>query len=164
LIIAQALEPYLLKDINQSPFNVGLPVDLGEFSADQVRELVRLHGLTLDDGQVDQLIALVGGHPYLIRTALYQLANGLNFAEFLRTAATDAGLYGNHLLGLLKALEDHPDLGTAIRKVMAADAPVMLRSEEAFKLDSLGLVEREENKVRPRCHLYQNYFLQRLAA
>lgn len=163
LIIAHAQESYLQKDINQSPFNVGLPVDLGEFSAAQVRELVRLHGLTLDDQHVDQLIALVGGHPYLVRMALYQLANGLSFAEFQRTAATDAGLYGNHLLGLLKALEDHPELGTALRKVMAAEEPVMLRSEEAFKLDSLGLVVREENKVKPRCRLYQNYFLQRLA-
>lgn len=163
LIIAHAQESYLQKDINQSPFNVGLPVELGEFSAKQVRELVQLHGLSLEDGQVDQLIALVGGHPYLIRTALYQLANGLSFEEYLRTAATDAGLYGNHLLGLLKALEDHPELATALRKVMATDEPVMLRSEEAFKLDSLGLAVREENKVKPRCRLYQNYFLQRLA-
>lgn len=163
LIIAHAQETYLQKDINQSPFNVGLPVELGEFSADQVRELVGRHGLTLDDNQVQQLIDLVGGHPYLTRMVLYQLASGLNFDEFLRTAATDAGLFSNHLLGLLKALEDHPELGKALHKVMAADSPVMLRSEEAFKLDSLGLVVRQENKVKPRCRLYQNYFLQRLA-
>jgi hypothetical protein len=164
LIISHAQESYLQKDINQSPFNVGLPVDLGEFSADQVKELVARHGLTLKDEQRDQLIALVGGHPYLVRMALYQLAQGLNFDAYLRTAATDAGLYGKHLLGLLKALEDHPELGTALRKVMAADEPVMLRSEEAFKLDSLGLVVRVENQVKPRCRLYRNYFLQRQGA
>jgi hypothetical protein len=45
LIIAHAQESYLQKDINQSPFNVGLPVELGEFSAEQVRELVRLYDL-----------------------------------------------------------------------------------------------------------------------
>jgi len=164
LIIVHAQESYLQKDINQSPFNVGLPVDLGEFSAEQVWELVQRHGLMLKEEQVDKLIELVGGHPYLIRTALYQLANGLSFNDFLHTAASDAGLYGNHLLALLKAMEDHPDLGSALHKVMASEMPVMLRSEEAFKLDSLGMVVREENKVRPRCRLYQNYFLQRLAA
>jgi hypothetical protein len=162
LIIAHAQESYLQKDINQSPFNVGLPVELGEFSAEQVRQLVGRHGLDLTEGQVNQLIGLVGGHPYLVRMGLYQLANGQSFADFLLTAATDVGLYGSHLLGQLKALEDHPELGTALRKVMAAEEPVMLRSEEAFKLDSLGLVVREENKVKPRCRLYQNYFLQRL--
>jgi hypothetical protein len=162
LIIAHAQEPYLPKDINQSPFNVGLPVELGEFSVDQVRELVRRHGLKLKDGQVDQLIDLVGGHPYLVRTALYQLANGLSFEEYLRTAATDDGLYGNHLLGLLTGLEPYPQLIAALHTVMTADKPVSLRSEEAFKLDSLGLAVRVENKVKPRCQLYQRYILERL--
>jgi len=160
LIIAHA-QDYLQKDINQSPFNVGLPVELGEFSSDQVRELVRRHGQALDEAQVDQLIDLVGGHPYLVRMGLYQLAQGLGFDAFLRTAATEAGLYGNHLLGLRKPLEDHPELGTALSKVLESDGRVMLRPEDAFKLDSLGLLVREENHVKLRCRLYLDYFVER---
>ena len=49
LVLSHSLESYATKDINQSPFNVGLPVELGELSADQVRHLVRLHGLQLSD-------------------------------------------------------------------------------------------------------------------
>jgi hypothetical protein len=54
----------------QSPFNVGLPVELGEFPADQVRHMVELHGLNLSEEEQGQLLELVGSHPYLVRKAL----------------------------------------------------------------------------------------------
>jgi hypothetical protein len=37
----------------------------------------------------------------------------------------------------------------------------MLRPEDAFKLDSLGLLVREENHVKLRCRLYLDYFVER---
>jgi hypothetical protein len=55
-------------------------------------------------------------------------------------------------------------LGTAMKKVADAEGSVSLRSEDAFKLDSMGLVVREENNVKPRCHLYRQYFQGRLEA
>jgi hypothetical protein len=41
---------------------------------------------------------------------------------------------------------------------------VKLRSEEAFKLESLGLLVPEGNLERPRCLLYANYMADRLSA
>ncbi len=163
LIIVHSQEPYLQKDINQSPFNVGLPIELNEFTAAQVKDLIGRHGLTWSDRDVEQFGQLIGGHPYLVRSALYHLAAGdLTLEEFLRTAPTEAGIYYNHLLGHLKALEDHPDLAAAIQKVVASEQPVSLRSAEAFKLDSMGLVVRVDNNVAPRCLLYKLYFRDRL--
>jgi len=72
------------------------------------------------------------------------------------------GFYRDHLAGHLRALEHYPALGTAMRAVVMSEAPVNLRSEAAFKLDSMGLVVRVDNNVQPRCHLYRQYFRDRL--
>lgn len=165
LMIVHSQEPYLQRDINQSPFNVGLPIELGEFTVTQVQILVRLHGLDWTQQDLEQVRLLIGGHPYLVRSALYHVAVGdLTLATFLRTAPTEAGLYSDHLVGHLRALEQYPALGTAMKAVVTSEAPVSLRSEEAFKLDSMGLVVRVENAVQPRCHLYRQYFRDRLGA
>jgi len=159
LIIVYSQEPYLQKDINQSPFNVGLPIELDEFSALQVQNLVALHGLDWTEQSVAQVMALIGGHPYLVRSALYHIAAGdVSLEEFLNTAPTEAGIYRDHLVGHLKLLEDYPILGEAMKTVVTAAVPVRLRSEEAFKLDSMGLVVRVANNVQPRCQLYRQYF------
>ena len=164
LVLSHSLESYATKDINQSPFNVGLPVELGELSADQVRHLVRLHGLQLSEAELSQLLELVGGHPYLVRKALYELGNGLPLATFLAEAPTRAGVYCDHLRGLLKAVENYPELAEALRQVVGSSEPVKLRSEQAFKLESLGLVVPEGNLERPRCRLYARYMADRLSA
>jgi hypothetical protein len=163
LVLAHSQESYLQKDINQSPFNVGLPVVLGELPPAEVGRLVRLHGLNLNEEQLGQLLELVGGHPYLVRKALYELANGLSFSRFLEEAPTEAGVYGDHLRGILKAVEDHPDLGEALWLVVNSPEPVKLRSEQAFKLESLGVLVPAGNLERSRCRLYVTYLADRLA-
>jgi hypothetical protein len=163
LIVIHSQESYAKRDINQSPFNVGLPVELGEFTTDQVRDLAERHGLVWNEDELQRLMGLIGGHPYLVRTALYYIAAGdFGLAEFLKTAPTEAGVYSNFLRGLLKVLQDCPELGAAMKKVVAADGPVSLRSEDAFKLDSMGLAILVENEVMPRCRLYRQYFGERL--
>ncbi|OPF18946.1 hypothetical protein B1L04_05855 [Microcystis aeruginosa KW] len=163
LIIVHSQESYAQRDINQSPFNVGLPIELGEFTPEQVQELVARHGLTWTEGELEQFMGLIGGHPYMVRSALYHIAAGdLSLAEFLRTAPTEAGIYSDYLRGHLKTLEDYPELGAAMKLVITSEAPVRLRSEESFKLDSMGLVVRVDNNVKPRCDLYRRYFCDRL--
>jgi hypothetical protein len=163
LIVVHSQESYANRDINQSPFNVGLPVELGEFTAAQVRELVARHGLSWTDAELEQFMGLIGGHPYMVRSALYYIASGdYTLATFLKTAPTEAGVYSDLLRGHLKVLENCPELGAAMKKVVMADAPANLRTEEAFKLDSMGLVVRVDNDVMPRCRLYRQYFRERL--
>lgn len=43
-----------------------------------------------------------------------------------------------------------------------ASSPVQLKPMEAFKLQSLGLVQLYGNEVKPRCNLYARYFCDRL--
>ncbi|HEY9596438.1 MAG TPA: AAA-like domain-containing protein, partial [Cyanophyceae cyanobacterium] len=46
----------------------------------------------------------------------------------------------------------------AFRDVVLQETPVRLPSEQAFKLDSMGLVRLSGNTVTPRCKLYRDYF------
>ncbi len=164
LLIVYSQEPYLQRDINQSPFNVGMPIELGEFTAAQVQQLVQWHGLDWSAAELSQLMGLVGGHPYLVRSALYHVAMGdLTLPELLRTAPTEAGIYSDHLLRHLRQLEEHPELRDAMRQVVQSPTPVRLERTITFKLDSMGLVQRVENQVQPRCDLYRQYFAAILA-
>jgi hypothetical protein len=142
---------------------VGLPIELGEFTSAQVRDLAERHGLAWTEDELQQFIELIGGHPYLVRTALYYIAAGdFTLGEFLKTAPTEAGVYSSFLRGHLKVLQDCPELGAAMKKIVMANGPVNVLTEEAFKLDSMGLVVQVDNDVIPRCHLYRQYFRERL--
>lgn len=163
LVVVHSTEVYIPLDVNQSPFNVGLPIELSEFSPEQVQELVQRHQLNWSVDQVNQLRAIAGGHPYLIRLALYHLAQGhLTLSELVQTAPTEAGIYGDHLRRHLWNLRQHPELAVAYSRVVACDEPLELESILAFKLHSLGLVQLQGNEVTPRFELYRTYFKERL--
>jgi hypothetical protein len=164
LVVVHSTEVYVPMDINQSPFNVGLPIELPEFKSEQVQELAHRHGLPWGATEVEQLMAMVGGHPYLVRLALYHIARKeITLTELLATAPTDAGLYNDHLRRHLWNLEQHPQLAAALKKVVITDNPVQLESMQGFKLHSMGLVHLQGNEVTPRCDLYRQYFRVRLA-
>jgi serine/threonine-protein kinase len=152
-------------NINQSPFNVGLPIELPEFDADQIEELAQRHGLSLNASQVEQLMAMVGGHPYLVRVALYGMARkDTTLEELLKIAPTDAGLFGDHLRRHWWNLKQHPELAVAIKQIVATTNLVQLEPIQAFKLNSMGLVCLENNYVRLRFNLYYQYFRDRAAS
>ena len=163
LVVVHSTEVYIPLNMNQSPFNVGLPIELKEFDADQVLDLALRHGLVWDSSQVEQLMAMVGGHPYLVREALYHITHqDLTLEQLLATASTEAGLYGDHLRRHWWNLSQHPGLAEAIKKVVVAKDPVRLEPVPAFQLHSMGLVYLQGNDVTPRCDLYRQYFCDRL--
>ena len=163
LILVLSTENYLPLNINQSPFNVGTEVALGAFSHEQVVTLGERHGLSLDPDAYDQLMVLLGGHPYLIRLALYHLAKGtVNWDQMLATAATDEGIFSDHLHRHLWNLQRYRDLGTAFQKVLDQGGLASLNQMQGFKLASMGVVTLQKNQVRVSCDLYQQYFSKRL--
>lgn len=163
LVVVHSTEVYIPLDVNQSPFNVGLPIELSEFSPEQVRDLATRHTLNWETSEIETLMAIAGGHPYLIRLALYHLAQQhLTLPELARSAATEAGIYGDHLRRHLWNLRQHSELKSAFSRVVNSDDPVELESILAFKLHSLGLVHLQGNDVTPRFNLYRQYFKERL--
>lgn len=165
LVIVHSKEVYIPLNINQSPFNVGLPVELPELNQEQVEDLVRRHGLHLSPDQIDRLMAMVGGHPYLVRVALYQIARGrMTLEQLLQVAPTEEGPYYDHLRRHLLNLEENAELVAAVKQVMAAESAIEIKTAEAFKLRSLGLVKLQGNAVMPLCDLYRLYFRDRVAS
>ncbi len=159
LIVVHSTEVYIPMNINQSPFNVGLPVDLPEFNAGQIQDLAARHNLNWSKVEVEKLMAIVGGHPYLVRVALYHISRSdLTLDELAESAIADAGIYSDHLRRQLWNLEEYPELAAGMREIAAADSPVQLKAMQAFKLDSLGLVKLQGNECVPRCELYRQYF------
>ena len=165
IVIAHSTESYVVMDTNSSPFNVGLAVDLEEFTSSQLLDLAARHGLNWETGEVEQLMAMVGGHPYLVRLSLYRIAQGdLTLAELLAEAPTDAGLFGEHLRRHLWNLQQHPELAQAFHQVIFSDRSVILEPMLAFKLNGMGLVDLKGNEVIPRHdRLYRPYFRSRLS-
>lgn len=164
LVVVHSTEVYIPLNINESPFNVGLPLELPEFTLSQVQELARQHGQNWSQSLVEQLMEMVGGHPYLVDQAFsyYQLKGKGSLESLLQTAPTDAGIYANHLRHLWRILQQHPDLAKALLKVVEADSPMRLESLQAYKLYSMGLVKKQGNEVRLSCDLYRQYFRERL--
>ncbi len=161
LVIVHSKEVYIPLNINQSPFNVGLPIELPELTCPQIAELALRHRLSWKADDVEKLMALTGGHPYLVRQALYQIARGrMDWQKLAQLAPTEEGIYGDHLRRQLGNLKEDVELMGAFKDLVTSDRPLQLDSQIAFKLRSIGLVKFHGNQVLPMCDLYREYFRQ----
>lgn len=164
LVLVTSTEPYqLIEDLNQSPFNVGQVIELTDFEPGAVADLNQRHGLPLNASQEQQLMALLGGHPYLVRQALYLLASGQITADRLfAEAAQDRGPFGDHLRYHLFRMNDKPGLIQGLLQVIQTET---CPDEQTFwRLRGAGLVRRrpQDRAVVPRCLLYAQYFREHL--
>jgi hypothetical protein len=165
LVVAHSTEVYIPLNVNKSPFNVGLPVELRSLSAEQMQDLAGRYGLDCPAQVVEQLIALVGGHPYLVQMAFYHLwQQDITVEQLLQTASTSSGIYTDHLQHQLWHLQQSPELATAFAQVIKSASPVDLELVQAVKLQSMGLVHLHDNQAIPSCKLYCQYFRDRLTA
>ncbi len=164
LVLIHSTDVYIRLNINQSPFNVGLPLELSEFSREQVQDFARQHQLNLDSNVINYLIKLVGGHPYLLEMAFSHLKAHPNITleQILTEGTTETGIYAHHLREHWLNLQEHPELAVAFKKVVNSTIPVLLEPTLAYQLQSMGLVKLSGNLVEIRCHLYRQYFRMRL--
>lgn len=164
LVIAHATEVYVPLNVNRSPFNVGVSIQLSEFNDEEIQELAKIYGLFwLKDDKLTQLKDMIGGHSYLVNMALHHLSFGkMSLEQLLKEAPTESGIYGEHLRGHLITLEDKAPLLTAIKQIISSNTAVRIDSKESFLLDSLGLIKRHGNDVIINCELYRQYFCDRL--
>ena len=177
IVVIHSTEIYIALSLNQSPFNVGLPIKLSELTAEQVQDLARRHGLNWSDSYpIEQLMNMVGGHPYLVHLALYHLAilqqNLLSvdrdesgeelgrreLEELLIAAPTHSGIYSDYLRNQSIAIQQQPELASAFQQVVDAKNSVHLKPLIAYQLDSMGLVKLEGNNCSLSCELYRLYF------
>lgn len=118
LVVAHAAEVYIPLNINKSPFNVGLPIELAKFTPEQVLDLAERHGFDWSASEVDQLMELIGGQPYLVRLALYQIwYQNITLDELLHPFSDLPGIYHQHLLQQLWNLKQRPELLPPLKRL-----------------------------------------------
>jgi transcriptional regulator with XRE-family HTH domain len=156
LIIVHSTEVYVPLDINQSPFNVGISVELPEFNHKQILDLAQKHQLNWSENEVEELMNLVGGHPFLVRLALYHIANGyVDLTQILHNPTSSSSIYTDHLRRQNLILTQQPELANAMKDVVNNSAKLSIVNK--FKLHSIGLIKFQGDDVIPRCNLYRQY-------
>ncbi len=164
IVLAHATDPALwIENLNESPFNVGDRLRLSDFTRDQVADLNSRHGSPLcTSEEVDGLIRLIGGHPYLVRQALHVLTTERwSLFDLERVAASDNGPFGDHLRRHLWALGQSGPLSVAVLRIIQGKG---CDDEALFhRFLAAGLVTGENRgEARMRYALYQTYFASHL--
>ncbi len=158
LFLSSAIEPDLLIDnLNQSPFNVAELISLPDFTMAEVEDLNRRHQSPLSPTEVSDLINLVGGHPFLVRLALYQLAGRkIDMSTLLAQATDDSGPFGNHLRHYLLRVLEKPELREALAHICRHQAHE--ENQILYRLEGTGLIKKIGQQVVLRNNLYARYF------
>ncbi len=163
LVIAYATEFCVPLRLEQSPFNVGIPLKLPPFTLAQTEELARRYGVGVESdaetpSPIVELHELVGGHPYLVHRAIAQFQQTPGqIPHLLATATSPVGLYGSHLRHYTALIRQQPDLLAIVRSLLQTTQTVQLPGQWAYQLDSLGLVQVEGHQCRLACELYRQY-------
>lgn len=159
LLVVHSTEIYVPLELNQSPFNVGLPIQLENFSEEQVQQLAKCYGLDrLHGEEVKQLMAMVGGHPALVHLALYHLSRGeITLPQLLETAPTATGIYHHHLQRHWTTLQKQPELVQALDTVLSATESIALDPVLTYKLSSMGLIKLSGDRATVSCELYRQF-------
>ncbi|MGK7956170.1 MAG: AAA-like domain-containing protein [Crocosphaera sp.] len=161
LIVVHSAEVYIPLNVNQSPFNVGIPMTLPLFTSQHVQELGEIYQLNVSLEEAEELINLVGGNPYLIKLAFYHIFyETITLQELLTSNPYESSnIYRDHLQRQLWNLQQqNADLLPGLEKVVFATEPIELDLIESIKLQSLGLVYFKGHEVVMSCRLYQKYF------
>ncbi|MGC9526621.1 MAG: AAA-like domain-containing protein [Limnospira sp.] len=160
LILVQSAEMDMDLDIHQSPFNVGLAVELPPFTLRQIEELISRHGLSnWSENEVSELQNLTGGKPYLLRLALYHICrSNLTSGQFLADGQLQGQIYRRHLQEMSAFIRERPHLIEALKKLSNCPEGVELDAIAACHLNQIGLVDRVANGCQISCGLYRNYW------
>jgi hypothetical protein len=165
LVLVTAVDPDRLIDRDhESPFNVGVVYPLPDFSMTQLEALNSRHPRPLDSAGLKAIYMLVGGHPFLVRRALYLTGGAqsrMTVTDLVRSAADDMGPFGDHLRYYMLRISSKPQIVNGLRDVLNGRA--IGDDFLAYRLQASGLLRKDGDRFVPRCDLYVTYLKSRLA-
>lgn len=151
LLVSVSVHPARLRTRHhESPFaNLSDPIQVGDLDRAQIADLARHHDLALSDSDLEGLMRLVGGHPYLARAVLWDLRDGCyTIDDLLRGASLGCSLIADYLQRDQVRLDAAPDLGETFSELVERpDAEVP--PEPLDELIRLGLVKQGPNGSHP---------------
>ena len=165
LVLVISTEPYLLiNSLEQSPFNVGLMVNMEDFTLEEVTRLNELQQAHCSLNQVQMLHQMLGGHPYLTRKALYLVANNnLTFADLRHGNTYNYAPFDDHLRARWNYLYNKSELLDCFKKIIRNQG--CGDSKAIWRLEGAGLIKRKDGSnhlASPRCDVYATYFLEKM--
>ncbi|MBN1206174.1 MAG: AAA-like domain-containing protein [Myxococcaceae bacterium] len=157
LLMAISTTPaQMIKDTNQSPFNLSDPVALPPLSVGDVGQLSQRYGLQLTGQELDGLYALTGGHPYLVRRVLFDAAMPSSGKRAL-TLDPEAELFAAHLRSLWHFVER--ESLEALLKAVLRDPATAVPPDQEDLMKKAWLVRRTAaGRLEPTCTLHREFF------
>ncbi|NJM19344.1 MAG: serine/threonine protein kinase [Richelia sp. SM1_7_0] len=164
LVTVHSTEIQIPVSINKSLLNTGLVLNLPEFTHAQVQELAHRWGEEITTEQVEQLITLLGGHPYRLQSAFYHLhQQTITLEQLLENSSIAATIYADHLESQWWNLLRYPDLLPLFTEIVNQSSPVDCETVQAGQLCNMGLVRLYGKMANLRCELFRLFFRDRLA-
>ena len=162
LIISYSTEKFIemQQDSYVSPFNVGLNIELPEFTLEEVQVLANYYKLPEDKVDVKRITDFVVGSPHLMKLAFSYIKNNPNytFEEFLQCAPTQQGVYKDHLRRLLRILTKDLKIKEIYKNIVTSSEPVSTDPVIGDQLRRLGLIKWRGNQAIPSCEMYRQFF------
>jgi len=159
-LLGSSSEPsFFIADLSQSPFNIGLRVELSAFTRREVETLAGRHGLSLDGSTLADVMEYIGGRPYLAHLMFYHMARYPDArARLFDTQAASRGIFRDHLHSYLVQFQRDKALAEAMKRIIKGSGCEDTRLVE--RLEAAGLVRRDDSgiKVVPACRLYAEFF------
>lgn len=164
IVLSYATEARLfIRDMNQSPFNVGRHVTMQSFRLEEVAFLNERYGSPVKQWpDMEALHHLVAGQPFLIRSALDLLVSGsIDLPTLIATADEEDGPFGDHLKRLLIAVSRFPNVLHAMKSSLGLEEHA--DPESVARLIAAGVLRNDENgQAVPLCDLYSRYLKQQI--
>ncbi len=162
LFLSSSTDSYLLiSNYQQSPFNVARQINLHDFTPDEVSQLNQRHQFPFRAAQLETLLKLLGGHPYLTRLAFYLVVTGkIDLKTLLGRATEDEGPFGDHLRYYYRRILQKPELKQRLAEIYKIGT--CQKDQLFYQLREAGLIKQTGKKVVLRNHLYHRYFEERL--
>ena len=162
-LLGSSSEPsFFIEDLRESPFNIGLTVELNSFTRDEVRTFAGRHGLTLEEDLLNEIMDYVGGRPYLVHLLLFNLARHPQVrAQIFNTEIASKYIFRDHLSRYLIGFQQQKSLATEMKRIIEGRG----RGDDKLseRLEAAGLVRRDTSlRLIPHCRLYSEFFSKEL--
>lgn len=158
-LLSTSSEPsFFIRDLNQSPFNIGTQIHQTSFGIEEIEEFAEKLGVQISPGEADRIFHYVGGRPYLTHLLLFHIGKNPGLREdFYDASMAGKGIFRDHLNRYLLHFQRQPDLARAMKEVVFNKGCEDIGIEN--RLEGVGLVRRDETlRVVPACGLYGEFF------
>ncbi|MDE5099172.1 MAG: AAA-like domain-containing protein [Trichodesmium sp. St16_bin4-tuft] len=160
LLTIYSTEIMMPSSINPSLLNTGRLINLPEFTSAQVQELAQRYQQEITESQIQQLITILGGHPYRLQLAFYSLyQQTITLEAILENSDSLTVLYAEHLQQQWWNLQHYDELLPIFTKIVNNPKPIKIKLSLGYQLQKMGLVRLKGNLASLYCELFRPFFM-----